>query len=106
MSYTTRTIQARGIWQGEDVTWTFVTDDNLSDGVVDWKLTTAEGGGVDKLTKTGTILGAGFSVTLTDVETAALDPGHYWHEAKFTSAGGLVSQIIAPSTVVIYQSAI
>lgn len=106
MAYTTRTIEARGIWQGEDVTWLFQTDADLSGGSVSWKLTTAEGGGDALLTKTGVISGDEFTVTLLDTETAAIDPGKYWHEAKFTDSGGLVSQIVAPSPVVIYESAI
>jgi hypothetical protein len=106
MTYTTRTIEARGIWQGEDVTWTFLADSDLTDGDVDWKLTTQEGGGTALLTKSGAISGDQFTITLADTETDALTPGFYWHEAKFTSVGGEVSQIIAPSPVVIYASAI
>jgi len=106
MSYTTRTIQARGIWQGEDVDWLFQADTVMTGGTVDWKLTTAEGGGTAVLTKTGSISGDTFTILLTDTETAALTPGHYWHEAKFTDSGGEVSQIVAPSTVIIYASAI
>lgn len=106
MSYTTRTIQARGIWQGEDVVWTFTADDDLSGGSVAWKLTTEAGGGTDVLSKTGSISAETFTVTLTDTETAALGAGHYWHEAKYTDESGLISQIVAPSPIVVYGSAI
>jgi len=106
MTYTTRTIEARGIWQGEDVSWLFQTDAVLTGGTVSWLLTTEEGGGTSVLSKSGVISGTEFTITLTDTETAAVDPGEYWHEAKFTDTGGLISQLIAPSPVIIYQSAI
>jgi hypothetical protein len=95
MTYTTRTIQARGIWQGEDVTWAFLAEADLSDGDIEWKLTTQEGGGAALLTKAGAISGYQFTVTLTDTETNVLTPGFYWHEVKFTSVGGEVSQLVA-----------
>lgn len=108
MAYTTRTIEARGIWQGEDVSWLFQTDTDMTGGSVSWKLTSDEGEGTVLLSKSGVIGidGTEFTVTLTDVETDAIEPGIYWHEAKFTASGGLISQIIAPSQVVIYRSAI
>jgi hypothetical protein len=106
MTYTTRTIEARGIWQGEDVTWVFQGELVMTGGTVNWKLTNQEGGGTAVLSKTGSISGDTFTITLTDTETDALTPGFYWHEAKFTDSGGEVSQLVAPSPVVVYASAI
>lgn len=106
MAYTSRTIESRSIWQGEDVSWVFTAENSLTGGSVAWELTTEEGGGTTELSKSGSINGTQFTITLTDTETAALDAGKYWHEAKFTDNGGLVSQLIAPSPIIIYASAI
>ncbi len=106
MAYTTRTIEARGIWQGEDVSWLFQTDSDMTGGSVAWKLTTDDGGGTVVLSKSGVVSGDSFTITITDAETAAIEPGVYWHEAKFTESGGLVSQIVAASQVIVYGSAI
>lgn len=103
--YTTRTVEAAGIWQGEDVEWIFVADEEIAPGTITWKLTAFSGREPALITKTASIFGAQFKVDIASEEIAALKPGTYWHEAKFTSIGGDTSQVIAPSPIYILESA-
>ena len=78
---------------GEDVTVAFTVTDadganvNLTGNSVAWAMRTHELATADTLTIAGSSLGDGtFSIVFVDTNTDAINPGVYYHEAKYTDA--------------------
>ena len=84
---------------GEDRTIVFtVAGENLTSGEVVWVMRAHELSSPNTLSVAGTSLGnTTFSVVLADTLTDSVNPGVYYHEAKYTTAGGAETIVVRGS---------